>query len=252
MIKLSHWRQVREINGEQFCQVTGINYPMISAFIDLLNHQRVEQFKMVLDNVFNETTVIGRAYKNLAGRRYNTIKTLVDANPNWIEPVGTTLKRVNSVTNNKVTAYTGYTSAGNYRNNSAPNAAAASSYQPNLQSLTMKRTLLVENLMRSQRAGNAEKVRRALNLLGPKSANNMANSIRRKKLFFDTYRVALNKPDYLQKVLTALMSGQSINTIRPNSTVGPSSAAQEAAAAYAASANQMNQNVAGFPQNNME
>ena len=51
MIKLSHWRQIREINGEQFCQVTGINYPMISAFIDLLNHQRVEQFKMVLDSV---------------------------------------------------------------------------------------------------------------------------------------------------------------------------------------------------------
>jgi len=252
MIKLSHWRQIREINGEQFCQVTGINYPMISAFIDLLNHQRVEQFKMVLDNVFNETSVIGRAYKNLAGRRYNTIKSLVNANPNWIEPVGTTLKRVNSVTNNKVTAYTGYTSTGNYRNNTAPNAAAASSYQPNLQSLTMKRTLLVENLMRSQKAGNANKVRRILNGLGPKSTDNIANSIRRKKLFFNTYRVALNKPDYLQKVLMALMAGQSINTIRPNSTVGPSAAAQEAAAAYAASANQMNQNVAGFPQNNMQ
>ena len=252
MIRLSHWRQVREITGEQFCQVTGINYPMISSFIDLLNHQRVEQFKMVLDNVFNPATPIGKAYQNLAGRRYATIKALVNANPNWIEPVNTTLKRTNTVTNNKITSYQAYTSPGNYRNNAAPNANAAASYQPNLQSLATKRTLLVENLMRSQRTGDANKVRRALNLLGARSKNNMTESIRRKKLFFNTYKLAQNKPDYLDRVLTALMSGQPINSVRTNTGIQPSAAAQEAAAAYAASANQMQANLGGFPQNNMQ
>ena len=225
MRKESHWRQVRELNGKEFCDLTKISYDMISSFIDQLNHQRVEQFKMVLDRLFKGNTNLGRAYSRMVGTRYNRIRSLIANHPEWLDPVNTKIgnKRANGLniaSNNNATRTTAYAPNARYKGNNTQNAGVNSSLQPLLQSITTKSSLFRQKLLQAGRRNKVNKLNAVLSALGPKGntpKNEVRNLLKGQSNFLAGLYTRRAAPsgniNYLNRVNSAIKSGQNWRTV---------------------------------------